>query len=136
MKTQQAMLSEKYALALRVQALYALLCIVWNGVVIGQVQMGIQAIGPNGSMVVITGAVILVILLAYCLQAGWEAAYILLAALVFLLAFSAVWSSVTGSSEAWPSEFWQVAGLSINGFGVASFVVVAMLFIRGQRDRG
>lgn len=132
MKTPQTKLGEKYSHALKIQALYALLCIVWNGVVIGQVQIGVQPIGPTGSTAVIAGAVILVVLLAYCLHAGWEAVYIVLSALIFSLAFSAVWSSVTASSEAWPSEFWQMAGLSINVIGVTSFIVVVVLFVRGR----
>ncbi len=126
------MLREKYALAMKTQAFYALLCIVWNGVVIWQLQSGTQPIGPTGSTLVIAGAVIFVVLLAYSLHLEREVLYILLAAVVSMLAMSAVWSSVTSSSDAWPSQFWWAMGLSINGLGVFSFVVVTIIFIRGR----
>ncbi|MFK7733737.1 MAG: hypothetical protein AB8B48_19110 [Pseudomonadales bacterium] len=133
MKPQPLMLRTKYSAAMKVQALYALMCIVWNAVVIFQMHAGFQPIGPTGSTVVITGAVILVALLAYSLHSGWELAYVLLAAVVSLLALSAVFSSMTNSSDAWPSEFWQVAGLLINVIGALSFLVVITLLIRGRR---
>lgn len=102
--------------------------------VIWQLKAGMQPIGPTGSAVVITGAVILVVLLAYALHAGWEIAYLLLAAIVSLLAASAVLSSVVNSSAAWPSTFWQGAGLSINVLGVLGFAVVITLLIRGRNS--
>ena len=102
--------------------------------VLWQVQSGFEPIGPTGSTAVIVGAVVLVILLAYSLHAGWEVAYILVSAVVSMLALSAVHSSMTSSSTAWPSQFWQAAGLTINVIGVTTFIIVVALYVRSRRE--
>lgn len=119
---------------MKLQALYASLCIAWNATVIWQVQSGVQPIGPTGSVAVIVGAVIFILLLSFALRKGWEGLYIILASLVSLLASTALYSSLTNSAEMWPSQFWQTAGLIVNGIGAISFVLVLAIYIKSRNS--
>ena len=127
------MLYKKYETPLKIQILYALLCIVWNAVVIWQNQAGMQAIGPTGSMAVIGGAALIVALLIFGLHRAWEWFYLLVSVAVCYLSMSAVHAGITNDPALWPSQFWQIAGTLVNVIGVLSFIAVLTTYFRVRK---
>ena len=117
-------MNSKYGISLKTQVLYALLCVVWNLVVIIQNQIGVQPIGPTGSVTVILSALLIVVLLIVALRKAWEWCYLLVSGVICALAMSAVHAGITNDPALWPSQFWQIAGVMVNVIGVLSFAVV------------
>ena len=110
-------------MALRIQQLYATLCIVWNLTVILQNQLEIVPIGPTGSWVVIVIAAVLMFMLGWSARNGKTAVYFCLSVLVGLAAALAVYSGLVGSADNWPSRFWRAAGIGVNVVGVSSLLL-------------
>ena len=122
------------ATVLRLQMLYAGLCIVWNAVVITQNALGMQPIGPTGSWIVILVAALFILLLwQFHSRALWWP-YILLSLIIGMLALSAVTTGLTSRASLWPSWWWQAAGLGINILGVLSALAAVWLGVKSVRS--
>jgi hypothetical protein len=127
------MLKLQYSSAFKAQAFHALLCIIWNGAAMWQVQSGEQPIGPSASGMVIISAVSLVALLALCLHRNWEAIYLILSLMAFGVAASAIYGGFTKNPELWPSQTWRIVGIVVNMVGVTGFILVLHAFVGGSR---
>lgn len=113
----------KYILALKIQAIYILLCIVWNIIGLYQIALYIQPIGPTVSYPVLIVLTAIIIILAISCLKKWLYTYYLLSTIVFLLAVYAVISGISKDPSLWPSQFWRLLGITINLFGILAYLI-------------
>lgn len=120
----------EYTMALRIQGLHVLLCIIWNGAGLWQISKGWQSIGPTASWTAIAFMSALFSIMLLTVYRNWRPAYFLASALACFVAVSAIQGGLTKDVSFWPSEFWRYAGIAVNGIGVAGFLLVASIYIR------
>lgn len=124
------MLKLQYSSAFKAQLFYVLLCVIWNGVAMWQIQIGEQPIGPTASWFVILFLILFVTLLAFLLHRNLEIIYLCLSFILFSLAAMAISGGFTKDHELWPSEFWRITGIVINVIGVIAFILVVQVFFK------
>ena len=130
-----SLLKSDYQYAIKVQALYAILCVVWNAVGLWQIQQGVQSIGPSASITVIVAILLLLSSMVICLYKKWEVIYLGISLLVSILAVLVIYGGFTKDRELWPSEFWRYAGIVVNLMGVLGFLVALRVFVNRLKEQ-
>ena len=128
----QNLLSMRTALTLQLS--YIGMSIFWNLVGVGLIDAGLKPLGPVANM----QTVYLLLAVGIALSIASQKAIWLYAALSALLAFgaiSALYGSVTGAPDMWPSAYFRWFGALINIAGLLAFALATYVTVKDLTAR-
>jgi hypothetical protein len=102
---------------LRIQILWALLCIAWNAYGLWLVSNDQKPFAPTASLIAAILCLVFAVLFWIFYQKKLKWPYIILSLISAIFAAYAVYGGFSQDPSLWSSESWRWAGIILNGMG-------------------
>ncbi|VXB16499.1 conserved membrane hypothetical protein [Flavobacterium sp. 9R] len=113
-------------MTLKLQILWSILCVAWNGLGLYRISQGERPIGPTASLAVAIMTAVFAFLFWFFYNQKLKIPYLLLSGLAALMAAYAVYGAFSQDPSLWPSELWRWAGVVLNGMGFLAGIKALM----------